>query len=456
MATSSWNGGINGVSGTRFSLGWTPKLAPEARLATVRAFLRALGLVYLVSFLSFGVQSAGLLGARGILPFGDYLKAARDSLGAAAYWNVPTVLWLYPTDTAMHAVWLAGCAAALIALWGRWQRAALTVCLVLWLSLCSVGQDFYSFQWDILLCEAGFLAIFADASRVRIWLFRWLLFRLMFFSGAVKLLSGDPIWRDVTALHYHYQTQPLPTPLAWYMQQLPAWFQKASVGVVFVVELLVPFLFFAPRRIRRVAAWVTIGFQALILLTGNYTFFNWLTIALCVWLFVEPEPMRERLTQPGCHYRAGYGNRRVERSAVPATLLRAAASRRRDYPANRRFVPRGQFLRPVRGDDHHAAGDRRGGLERRDKLAGLRVPVQARRCQSPPADRRAVSAQARLADVVRRSGKLPEQSLVCKLHVTAATRRAERIAAIELQPVPQGPSEVSTGEDLLIHLYSLR
>jgi len=284
------------VSGTRFSLGWTPKLAPEARLATVRAFLRALGLVYLVSFLSFGVQSAGLLGARGILPFGDYLKAARDSLGAAAYWNVPTVLWLYPTDTAMHAVWLAGCAAALIALWGRWQRAALTVCLVLWLSLCSVGQDFYSFQWDILLCEAGFLAIFADASRVRIWLFRWLLFRLMFFSGAVKLLSGDPIWRDVTALHYHYQTQPLPTPLAWYMQQLPAWFQKASVGVVFVVELLVPFLFFAPRRIRRVAAWVTIGFQALILLTGNYTFFNWLTIALCVWLFVEPEPMRERLT----------------------------------------------------------------------------------------------------------------------------------------------------------------
>jgi hypothetical protein len=251
--------------------------------------LRALGLIYLVSFLSFGVQASGLLGRRGILPFGEYLRAARDSLGAAAYWNVPTLLWLHPTDTAMHTLWLAGCVAAAIAIWGKWQRTSLAVCLVLWLSLCSVGQDFYSFQWDILLCEAGFLAIFADATRVRIWLFRWLVFRLMFFSGAVKLLSGDPNWRDFKALTYHYYTQPLPTPLAWYMQQLPDWFQKATVGVVFLVELLVPFLFFAPRRIRRIAAWITIGFQVLILLTGNYTFFNWLTIALCMWLFVEPE-----------------------------------------------------------------------------------------------------------------------------------------------------------------------
>jgi len=189
----------------------------------------------------------------------------------------------------MKALWLTGCLWALIAVFGRWQRPAMVVCWVLWLSLCSVGQDFYSFQWDILLTEAGFLAMFADAEKIRIWLFRWLLFRLMFFSGMVKLLSGDPAWRSFTALNYHYYTQPLPTPLAWYMQQAPEWFQKLSVGFVFLIELLVPFLYFAPRRLRHIGAWLTITLQTLILLTGNYTFFNFLTIGLCMWLFIEPD-----------------------------------------------------------------------------------------------------------------------------------------------------------------------
>jgi hypothetical protein len=251
--------------------------------------LRLLGLVYFVAFVSFGIQAQGLIGVHGILPFEDYLKAVKEALHSAAYWNVPTLLWMFPNDSAMLALWLTGCLWALIAVFGKWQRAAMVVCLVLWISLCSVGQDFYSFQWDILLCEAGFLAIFADVARVRIWLFRWLLFRLMFFSGMVKLLSADTTWRGLSALTYHYYTQPLPTPLAWYMQQLPAWFQKASVGFVFVVELAVPFLFFAPRRLRHIAAWLTIALQVLILLTGNYTFFNFLTIFLCMWLFIEPD-----------------------------------------------------------------------------------------------------------------------------------------------------------------------
>jgi hypothetical protein len=258
-------------------------------LASVRTFLRLLGLVYFVAFISFGIQAQGLLGAHGILPFQEYLKAAKDALHGAAYWNVPTLLWILPNDTAMKALWLTGCLWALIAVFGKWQRAAMAVCLVLWISLCSVGQDFYSFQWDILLSEAGLLAIFADAARVRIWLFRWLLFRLMFFSGMVKLLSADAAWRGFSALTYHYYTQPLPTPLAWYMQQLPVWLQKASVGFLFLVELAVPFLFFAPRRLRQIAAWLTIALQVLILLTGNYTFFNYLTIFLCMWLFIEPD-----------------------------------------------------------------------------------------------------------------------------------------------------------------------
>ena len=276
------------MSGTRLGEGWTPKLGPELRLADVRTFLRLLGLVYFLAFVSFGIQSRGLLGVRGILPFAEFLKAAKDALHGAVYWNVPTLLWMLPNDSAMLALWLTGSLWALIAVFGKWQRAAMVICLVLWLSLCSVGQDFYSFQWDMLLIEVGFLAIFAEPERIRIWLFRWLLFRLMFFSGVVKLLSGDGAWRGFTALTYHYFTQPLPTPLAWYMQQLPGWFQKMSVGFLFVVELVVPFLFFAPRRLRHMAGWLTIVLQVFILLTGNYTFFNFLTIALCVWLFIEP------------------------------------------------------------------------------------------------------------------------------------------------------------------------
>ncbi len=220
---------------------------------TVRTFLRMLGIVYFIAFTSFGIQAIGLVGSHGILAFREYLEAARQQLGSAAYWDVPTVLWLHPTDGALRIVWIAGA--------------------------------ILSFQWDILLSEAGFLALFADASPVRVFLFRWLIFRLMFFSGAVKLLSGDSTWRSLIALRYHYETQPLPTPPAWYMHQLPAAFQRASTLFVFAVELIVPFLFFAPRRIRHIAAYITIALQLLILTTGNYTFFNLLTIALAIFLF---------------------------------------------------------------------------------------------------------------------------------------------------------------------------
>src|SRR5205823_1699747 len=157
-------------------------------------------------------------------------------------------------------------------------------CWALYRSLTTAGQDFLSFQWDILLLETGFLAIFLGLSPVVIWLFRWLLFRLMLLSGAVKLLSHDAAWRTLSALNFHYQTQPLPTPVAWYMQQLPGRFQQASVAVMFGIELGAPFLIFAPRRIRFFAGSCIVFLQIMILLTGNYTFFNLLTIALCIML----------------------------------------------------------------------------------------------------------------------------------------------------------------------------
>jgi hypothetical protein len=258
-------------------------------LVTVPTFLQALGLIYFIAFTSFGLQAPGLVGSRGILPFGEFLRMLREAMGAAAFREAPGVLWLHPTDGALAAVWIGGAVCALSAIFAPYKRASLAVCLVLWLSICSVGQDFLSFQWDILLSEAGFLAIFADRSAVRIWLFRWLLFRLVFFSGVVKLTSHDPAWRDLTAMHYHYETQPLPNPLAWFVYQQPLWAAKMQTAVTFVAELGVPWLFFGPRRLRRIGAWATAALQLLILATGNYTFFNFLAILLCMWLVIEPD-----------------------------------------------------------------------------------------------------------------------------------------------------------------------
>jgi hypothetical protein len=253
-------------------------------------FIKALGAVYLIAFVSFGAQAAGLIGSQGILPVANFLHGMREALGARAFWYAPTVFWLASSDLALRIAWIAGAALSIVLMLGFFRRVCLVALLILYLSISTAGQDFWSFQWDILLTEAGFLAVFADGSSARAWLYRWLLFRLMFMSGAVKLLSGDPTWRDLTALTYHYETQPLPTPIAWYMHQLPVWFQKASTVCVFLVELLVPFLIFAPRKPRRIAAWLLIGLQVLIFLTGNYTFFNLLAIALCVFLFAGPPP----------------------------------------------------------------------------------------------------------------------------------------------------------------------
>jgi len=256
-----------------------------------RIFLKALGAIYLIAFVSFGAQADGLIGAHGILPAGRYLEAVHAALGARAYWDVPTVFWINSSDLALGIGWMAGAALAVVLILGYFRRVCLIALFILYLSVSSAGQDFWSFQWDILLTEAGFLAIFLDATPGRAWLFRWLLFRLMFMSGVVKLASGDPTWRNLTALSYHYETQPLPTPIAWYMDQLPGWFQRASTAVVLLVELGVPFLIFGPRKVRRWAAGLLIGLQVLILLTGNYTFFNWLAIALCGLLFMErPAP----------------------------------------------------------------------------------------------------------------------------------------------------------------------
>jgi hypothetical protein len=265
-------------------------------------FLRGLAIIYLIAFALLLPQISGLVGSNGILPARDYLQNLRSDYGAGAYLLFPTLAWLNSSDVFLKAMVWAGIAFSVLLFVRVVPLAAIIFLFVLYLSIDSIGQTFYSFQWDALLLEVGFAAILltpagwrpsykTPPSTISVWVFRFLIFRLMFESGAVKLLSGDPAWRDLSALSYHYQTQPLPTPLAWYAHQLPASMQKISVAGVFVVELLVPFLFFAPRRLRVIGAWVTIAFQLLIALTGNYTFFNLLTLLLCVPLFVaESKP----------------------------------------------------------------------------------------------------------------------------------------------------------------------
>ncbi|MBI4540284.1 MAG: lipase maturation factor family protein [Gemmatimonadetes bacterium] len=260
-------------------------------------FLRSLGLVYLIAFLSFWVQAEGLIGADGILPARHYLVVMRTILGPERYRLLPTVFWLNASDRALHAACAAGVLCSVLLILDVAPALNLVLLWALYLSLVTAGQDFLSFQWDGLLLEAGFLAVFlaswrllpgsgraAPMAALALFLLWWLLFRLIFQSGLGKLTSGDPTWRDLTALHYHYLTQPLPTWTAWWMHQTPGWFKKLSVLATYVLEILVPLLIFGTRGMRLIACAGTVLLQLLILGTGNYCFFNLLTIALALLL----------------------------------------------------------------------------------------------------------------------------------------------------------------------------
>src|SRR2546427_5138692 len=260
-------------------------------------FIRMLGVIYLIAFISLWRQIDGLIGHNGMLPVADYLNAVSEQLGPERCWWVPTFSWFNGSDGFLHLQCAAGVALSLLLIAGVAPVLDLLFLWAIYLSLSTVCRDFLSFQWDILLLESGFLAIFLAPrqwlpklsretmpSVTVLWLCRWLLFRLMFMSGAVKLLSGDATWSKLTALTFHYETQPLPTWVGWYAHQLPVWFQKTSVALMFVIELAAPLLIFCGRRRRQIACGAFVLLMLLISLTGNYCFFNLLTVALCVLL----------------------------------------------------------------------------------------------------------------------------------------------------------------------------
>jgi predicted DCC family thiol-disulfide oxidoreductase YuxK len=260
---------------------WGETTIPAPVSFTSRLVLAGIGACYLLAFVSLGAQVRGLIGSNGIMPAAAMLAAAKPQLGAARFWLMPSVAWLASSDAALSAYCWLGALASLGMIAGVCSGFSALICWALYLSLSAIGSDFMSFQWDVLLLEAGLIACFLPSRRA-LWLLRFLLFKLMLQSGLVKLFSGDPAWRNFTALTYHYWTQPLPTPLAWYADKSPLWINKLSCGLLFAIELGAPILIMLPRRLRAAGALAIATLMLLIAATGNYGFFNLLTIVLCV------------------------------------------------------------------------------------------------------------------------------------------------------------------------------
>jgi hypothetical protein len=259
-------------------------------------FLRLLGVVYLVAFVSLAAQITGLVGEHGILPVGEFLGQVREQYGASAYYHSPTLLWLSPSDAWLSTLCWIGAAASLLLIAGIVPIATTALLWLLYLSLTIAGQEFLEFQWDGLLLETGLLAVlYAPPTwreqlgddveppmvvRGAIWV---LAFKLTFLSGITKMLSGDPTWANWTALSYHYETQPIPAWTSWFMYQLPPWVHYWSTGGTLLIELGAPWLIFVPPRFSRVrltACALMILLQVGIGATGNYGFFNLLSIVL--------------------------------------------------------------------------------------------------------------------------------------------------------------------------------
>ncbi len=279
-----------------------------------RWFLRMLGVVYLIAFVSLWVQVDGLIGSNGISPVAQFLPAARAQIGGSASFVLPTLCWFNASDAMLHFLCGAGAVISVLLIVGIAPLLSLALLFVLYLSLSVAGQTFLQFQWDILLLEAGFLALSfaplqwrmrkgreAPVSRVGLFLLRFLLFKLMLMSGVVKLSSylllpdaSTDTWWNLTALDYHYWTQPLPTALGWWAANTSEWLKHFCTATALIIETVVPFLIWAPRRLRFLGFVLLVALQLMIALTGNYCFFNLLTIALCL-LMLDDVVLRKPL-----------------------------------------------------------------------------------------------------------------------------------------------------------------
>jgi hypothetical protein len=261
-------------------------------------FLRALGCIYFSAFFSLAFQIRGLIGPNGILPANDYLQAVVQTFGhARGIWFAPTVLWFSSGPHMLMELCWAGMGAALLLVLNLWPRGMLAICFVCFLSFVSAAQDFSGYQSDGMLLEAGFISLFFAPSGLRpgfgrssppmrasLFLLQWEWFRIYFESGVAKRMSGDPEWRHFTAMDEYYQNGPLPTWIGWYMQHLPHWFHASTAFGTLALELVLVWMLFLPRRWRIVCFFIVTPWELGVIFTANYTFLNYLVLALGVLL----------------------------------------------------------------------------------------------------------------------------------------------------------------------------
>ena len=276
--------------------------------------LRLLGLVYLMAFLTWVNQGPALVGRHGLLPAHGALAAIAQAVGGRlhGFAEAPSLFWISDSDALMFGAGWVGVALSLTVLAGYANALMLLALFALQVSLLPVGQIFYGFGWELQLCETGFLCIFLvplldgrpfprrPPSPIVMWLLRWLIVRIMLGAGLIKL-RGDPCWRDLTCLDYHFATQPIPNPLSPLFHALPPVAHKLGVLFNHVAELAAPFCVFGPRRVRHAGAAVMAALQVILICSGNLAFLNWLTlipiIACCddgVWRRVLPARLLAR------------------------------------------------------------------------------------------------------------------------------------------------------------------
>ncbi|WP_395748217.1 lipase maturation factor family protein [Prosthecobacter sp.] len=290
----------------------------RGRYTVVRwLFPRLLAGIYLIAFASWGLQYDGLVGEDGILPAKSLMEnihAFEEREHHTLFWQMPSVFHWHYSDAFAHGILISCCVLAVLVMAGVAQGPLLALLWFSYLSFATTGEIFMGYQWDALLLEAGLLALFIAPWRLWSWrgpmepprgsvfLLHWLLFRLMFLSGYVKIGGGDLPWHDMTALLYHYETQPLPNGLSWFAHQAPRWIHVAGCWIMYFIELGLPFAIFLGRWGRLAAALGFLGLMAMISATGNYNFFDLLTAVLAItllddrwwlqrvrrWLRIEP------------------------------------------------------------------------------------------------------------------------------------------------------------------------
>ena len=271
-------------------------LDPSGYSIAIGIFLRLLGVIYLFAYIPFLFQIKGLLGKEGIRPVGEMLEKVRYHYGKKRFRVMPTLFWINSSDTALLTLIWAGIFLGTLLIFGFQSPLILLALYILHLSLTSAGQEFLSFGWETYLMEITVASFFMTLTRpynMFGWLaLNFLLFRFYIQAGVSKIKSRDKSWRDLTAIAYHYLTQPIPNLQAYYFYRLPMWFQKFSVIIMFYAEMVAPFFMWGPPWIRLFAFVQMCGLQVSIWFTGNLSYLNHMTIFQCIILihnrFLEP------------------------------------------------------------------------------------------------------------------------------------------------------------------------